>query len=238
MTVRNTERGGLSRPAAVVLWILLLGFFMIGGIPFLGHHLISNLLVRDHSARWINQGSFSWQGNVYTMTTGIYREGRTIAKTEDGSFDVNEVQGDPDHIFLVVRTGIDQALYVREDYLIPSDGVVTTVCWGSARLTDEELCSAVEELTANAKTDFIREMDEPYSHTEDWEMKSLYLAYQDCPVPTQYMGELGHSSGKWVITTNIIPAKSEAPYGQQGPYEVSCAYVPEELAAQMEKYLH
>ena len=101
----------------VLLCLLLVGAVVIGSIPFLAHDLLSGLLVRDHSAQWIGQGSFSWQGRIYTMTSGDYREGRTIAKTEDGAFDINEVEGDPEHNYLVARTGTDQALYVWEEYL-------------------------------------------------------------------------------------------------------------------------
>lgn len=100
----------------IFLWFLLLSAVVLGSNAFLMHHLLSNLLVRDHSARWVNQGSFSWQGRIYTMTSGDYREGRTIAKTEDGAFDINEVEGDPEHNYLVARAGTDQALYVWEEY--------------------------------------------------------------------------------------------------------------------------
>ena len=115
------KRNRFKTVASILLCLFLLGAFIIGSIPFLGHHIISNFLVRDHSAQWVSQDSFSWQGKVYTMTSGSYREGKTIAKTEDGAFDINEVEGDPDHNFLVARAGIDQALYVWVDYIPITD---------------------------------------------------------------------------------------------------------------------
>lgn len=233
MKVHNTENK--SHPLmTVVLCLLLLAVFVISNIPFLAHDIIAHFLVKDHSARWVNQDSFSWNGNIYTMTSGRYREGRTIARTGDG-FDINEVEGDPDHIFLVARMGIDQALYAQEDYEIPTDGKVTTVCWGYKSFADEAFCAAVGDLVNGAETDFVHEMENPYGYAEDWKMKPLYLAYQDCPVPTEYKGELGRFSGRWVLVTKILPTQEEAPFGQERTYEVFCTYVPEEIAQQLEK---
>ena len=81
----------------------------------------TGILVTDHSAQRGFENSVIWQGHTYVPYSynGTYHEGKTIAKTTDG-LRINEVEEDPTHTFIVLRSFLDQWLLVREDYIIPS----------------------------------------------------------------------------------------------------------------------
>lgn len=74
----------------------------------------SGVIVFDHSGERRGEGSLYWNGCVYVPASGDYDEGRTIAKTTDG-WQINEVEGDPEHIYVVLRSFLDDYLLVRED---------------------------------------------------------------------------------------------------------------------------
>lgn len=59
-----------------------------------------------------------WRGSKYISTPGTYEEGATIAITRDG-WDINEVVGDRQHNYVVIRSFLDQYLLIREDYIAP-----------------------------------------------------------------------------------------------------------------------
>lgn len=73
----------------------------------------SGAIVFDHSGERRGEVLY-WNGYVYVPTGGDYDEGRTIAKTTDG-WQINEVEGDPEHIYVVLRSFLDNYLLVRED---------------------------------------------------------------------------------------------------------------------------
>ena len=82
----------------------------------------SGILVLDHSAQRGFENSVTWGGHTYVeYSYSGYHEGKTIAKTTDG-LRINEIDEDPTHTFIVLRSFLDQWLLVREDYSIPSDG--------------------------------------------------------------------------------------------------------------------
>lgn len=58
-----------------------------------------------------------WRGDVYVSaySYGTYHEGATIARTRDG-WEINEVVGDKQHNYVVIRSFLDQYLLVRENY--------------------------------------------------------------------------------------------------------------------------
>ena len=70
--------------------------------------VINGTIVLDHSAKQGFEHSVTWNGKTYVQK--YYRhsgEGKTLARTDRG-FDLNEVEDDPNHDFLVVRSFLDQ----------------------------------------------------------------------------------------------------------------------------------
>lgn len=203
---------------AAVLWICFKG-----------------VIVFDYSAE--QRGDYLyWNNAVYTYSSGAYREGKTIAKTRDKA-QVNQVEEDPSHTFVVLRSFLDQSLYVREDYPVPDSGEVTAVCWGGERITDPEFCRMVSDIAVNAYTgdSFEYETDGIYTLTDTQEMKELYFAYEDCPVATEFMGYMGIVDDKWVITTYI----SDGQYSQSGsprPYKVMLSIIPGKYIDELTPY--
>ena len=194
---------------------------------------ISGGFVWDRSAEW-HGSSLDWNGCIYVPCHGEYHEGKTIAKTKDG-WEVNEVKEDDSHTFIVVRSFLDQYLYVKEDYVIPTQGEVTAVVWDNNKITDAAFCSAVSELAAGAETDFDYETGGIDTLSDGQCMKSLYFCYDGCPVGTQYMGYMGTLDDQWVITTYISPDQRN-PDGSPKPYQVSCSVIPEEAVEIISSY--
>lgn len=91
------------------------------------------------------KGGFVWKGAQYVLSSGEYTEGKTIAKTKDGS-QINEIEEDETHSFLVMRSFLDQDLYVREDYKVPEDAELLTVSWSDRKIDDDEFCSVVDAI--------------------------------------------------------------------------------------------
>ena len=100
----------------VVAMAMLLAFLFANGI-----------IVFDHSGVRRGEGVY-WNNALYVPASGEYSEGKTIAKTNDG-WQINEVEEDDTHTFIVMRSFLDQSLLVREDYEIPRSGEITTLFW-------------------------------------------------------------------------------------------------------------
>ncbi len=189
--------------------------------------MVSNcVIVFDHSAERGFENSVKWKGVTYMPVSGKYKEGKTIAKTKDG-FDINEVEGDNSHTFLVMRSFLDQWLVVREDYVIPISGKITRASWGLKLIEDEEFLTAVEEIMEKATADFVYDnsKDDIYQYKGDNVMRQLLVAYEGCPVPTNYIGYMGTIDGKWCITVD-----------DHGKDKIDCYYIPEEYISFLEKY--
>ena len=88
--------------------------------------LIANgIIVFDHSGVRRGEGVY-WNNTLYVLCSGEYAEGKTIAKTNDG-WQINEVEEDDTHTFIVMRSFLDDSLLVREDYDIPNSREITTL---------------------------------------------------------------------------------------------------------------
>lgn len=98
------RRETLIRAAILVLLAAALFFRLVS----------SGAIVFDHSGERRGEGLY-WNGYVYVPAGGDYDEGKTIAKTTDG-WQINEVEGDPEHIYVVLRSFLDNYLLVREDH--------------------------------------------------------------------------------------------------------------------------
>lgn len=195
--------------------------------------VFSGVAVLDCSAQYRGDRIY-WNDAVYVPCSGEYHEGRAIAATSDG-WKIHEVEEDSTHTFIVVRSFLDQALYVREDYDISEDGEVSAVFWNKKKITDGELCAAVADIVGSAETDFEYETIGISVQNDTQRMKSLYLCHDGCPVGTDYAGYMGTLNGQWVITTDISPAKT-APDGSSVYYVVSCSKIPERYIEVLKKY--
>lgn len=186
----------------------------------------NGIIVFDHSAERGFENSVKWKDVTYMPVSGKYKEGKTIAKTKDG-FQINEVEGDESHTFLVMRSFLDQWLVVREDYVIPISGEITKASWGLHFIEDEDFLTAVEEIVEKATADFVYDNSENdiYQYKGDNVMRELLVAYEGCPVPTNYVAYMGLSDGRWCITI-----------GDYGKEKIDCYYIPDEYIPILEKY--
>ncbi len=190
--------------------------------------LLSKTVVLDHSAEF-SGGTLIYRGESYVSCSGRYSEGKTIAKTGTGDWRVNEVDEDDSHTFVVVRSFLDQELYVRADYLIPKSGKISIAHWGTKSITDAEFCSALEDILSNAKTDYEYMTDAIFTRSDSQIMRDIYVGYGECPIATEYIGYLGTVNGKWYITTEISH-DSYNPDGSPKQYKVSCYTIPDQYA--------
>ena len=130
------------------------------------------VFVTDRSAA-VYIEHMTWKGQSYSQISGQYTEGRTIAKSEDGSWKINEVKEDPSHTFVVARSFLDDRLYVSDDYTIPTDGEITTICWNREYIEDKEFIKALSEIDAAKTTSFAYETERIFELTENQRMKTL-----------------------------------------------------------------
>lgn len=205
------------------IWI---GCIAVAVIALIGLMIAKGIIVFDHSAERGFENSVKWKGVTYIPVSGKYREGKTVAKTKDG-FDINEVEGDDSHTFLVMRSFLDNWLVVREDYVIPISGKITRASWGLKHIEDEEFLSAVAEILEEREADFVYDNSKGdiYQYKGDDVMRELVVAYEGCPVPTNNLGYLGTIDGKWCVTV-----------GRYQKDKIDCYYIPEEYIPTLEKY--
>lgn len=188
---------------------------------------LCDIFKSDYSAE-IKGESLLWNGKTYSPVGGEYTEGKTIAKSKDG-WDINEVKEDPTHNFVVVRSFLDNYLYVSDDYSIPTNGKLTTVCWNDIYINDILFLEALSKIENEKTTSFTYETEGIFQLTENQHMRSLYFSYENCPVATNFKGYMGKVNGQWVITTYIPQHSSQ-------PYSVSCYVIPDEYESILEKY--
>lgn len=94
------------------VWIFF-SFVLVVAVLSAALLFATGILVLDHSGE--RKGEYLyWNDARYVMCSGEYKEGKTIAKTKDG-FRINEVEGDEDHTYVVLRSFLDQQLYVKDD---------------------------------------------------------------------------------------------------------------------------
>jgi len=145
----------------------------------------------------------TWRGVNYKETSGRHKEGKTIARTKDNKSEVNEVVGDPEHIFVVVRSFLDNHLYVNENYEIPTNGEVTAIYVGYMKVESKDFCLAIDELLLDVATNnnlktFTVESEGMYQLAEE-----IYLCFDGCPVGTFLVGYIGLINDTWVYVSNI-----------------------------------
>lgn len=194
-------------------------------LALVGLAFLKGWIVTDHSAQRRGEGVF-WNGVLYVPASGEYTEERTIAKTEDG-WNIVAVEEDPSHTFVVLRSFLDNYLLVREDYEIPTSGAVTAVSWNGKKIEDAAFCAAVAAIVEGKQSDFSFETAAISHLREDQHMRLLYLAYEGCPIGTEFAGWMGKVNGVWCITTQVS-SESDT---------VWCYQIPEEYVSVLERFL-
>ena len=193
-------------------------------VLFFGYALLKGWIVTDHSAQRRGEGVF-WNGVRYVGASGEYTEKKTIAKTDDG-WNIVAVKEDPSHTFVVLRSFLDNYLLVREDYEIPTSGTVTSVFWNGEKIEDTAFCEAVAAIVSARRDDFSYETTAISALREDQHMRRLYLAYEGCPIGTEFAGWMGTVNGVWCITTRTSSDSDT----------VWCYEIPEEYIPLLEPY--
>lgn len=185
------------------------------------------VIVFDHSAECWGENDIKWKGVKYVSVSGKYHEGKTIAKFKDSGFRLKETREDDSHTFVVVRSFIDQWLVVREDYEIPKSGKITKAYWNLKFIEDEEFFETVSELVEKATSGFVYDNsnNDIYQYKGDDVMRELTVAYEGCPVPTNYLGYMGTMNGRWCMTV-----------GKRIGTMFDCYYIPDEYIPILEKY--
>ena len=201
-------------------------FIAVAVVAVVAVLISKGIIVLDRSGERLFENGLRWKGNDYVAVSGNYHEGKTVAKTKDG-LNINEVEGDDSHTFLVVRSFLDQWLVVREDYEIPKSGKITKAYWDLKFIEDEEFLEAVTELTQKATSDFVYDnsKNDIYQYKGDDVMRELTVAYEGCPVPTNNLGYMGTINGRWCITV-----------GKLTNSKIDCCYIPDEYIQILEKY--
>lgn len=174
-----------------------------------------------------------WKGNTYTISQGGHKEGERIAKGDGFSLFST---GDPTETFIVYRSFLDNALYVKEDFKIPTEGQITKVSWGYKIFTEKELCDTISKILEEIKNLEINryESEDPLFRLKPGlVMRNLYVAYEDTYVPTRYKGEIGVINGKWAITTS----REEEIVKNKVLYKANYVFIPESYANVLENYL-
>lgn len=195
--------------------------------------IAKGVMVFDHSGERRGDGLY-WNNAHYISCSGEYTEGKTIAKTNDG-FQINQVEEDTTHTFIVLRSFLDQYLLVREDYEIPTTGKISTVFWNNEFITDKAFFTALSEIIETAATDFEYETDGIFQLKDNQKMRSLFVGYDDCPIATSYIGYMGKVNGTWYITTAI----SDDQYNDDGSpksHKVYCYTIPNKYIKILDKY--
>ena len=162
--------------------------------------IFGGVIVFDHSAV-LNSEELRWNGNTYISCSGMYSEGKTIAKTSDGIYEINEVKEDPSHTFVVVRSFLDDSLYVRKDYHIPKSGDAVTVYLGGNKIEDTSFLDAISQIYSSDEDTVEVASADIHLKTDTQDMRSVHVAFKDCPIAV-FMGYLGKIDGEWIVITD------------------------------------
>ncbi len=165
--------------------------------------LSRGVVVFDHSAQRAGEG-FRWNGALYIPTSAAdYSEGKTIAKTTDG-WQLNRVEEDESHTFMVIRSFLDQWLCVREDYEFPKEGDVTAVYIDGKKIDDAALAAAAKFMLENFAPESDYVVETIRHDTETQQMRDISYCFEGCPVGIDRNGDhIGRIDGEWVLARRV-----------------------------------
>jgi len=184
--------------------------------------------ISDRSAD-VSSNHVIWNGREYSPVSGEYTEGRTIAKGKDGDWVINSVKEDSTHTFIVARSFLDQYLMVADDYIVPTEGKVTAASWNGKYIYDSSFLDIISKIESEKVSSFIYQTENLNCVTENQHMRSLYLAYDNCPIASDFKGYMGKINGEWVITVTL-PQEIENDAGLPKNYSVNCYKIPDEYS--------
>lgn len=217
----------MSKKAIKIVLIILVATGLIFAL------ILSGVLVFDHSAV-LNSEELYWNGNTYISCSGIYSEGKTIAKTADGKWDINEVKEDPSHTFVVARSFLDDSLYVRKDYQIPQSGDTHTVYIDGNKIEDTSFLDAVSQIYSSNNETVEHTFNDIHLKTDTQDIRAVYVCFNDCPVAV-FMGYMGKFDNCWVIITDLTPLK-ENDDGSWTPYKIKCQKISPQHIQTLEEH--
>jgi hypothetical protein len=172
---------------------LIVGIISVVSTIIFGIYFYINHSAIENSAEFKGQYLY-WNNCVYKEASGDYKEGNTIAKTKDGKWSINEVNGDTLHSYVVARSFFDQYLYVREDYEVPKRGEITSIYINNYnKVNNKDLINAIEKIRNNSEETFNFETDNIYQYC-----KEISFCFDNCPVGTYPAELIGIVNDKWV----------------------------------------
>ena len=207
--------------------------FLVFGLLFV--LVLNGILVFDYSAV-LNSEELYWNGNTYISCSGIYSEGKTIAKTKDGQWSINEIDEDPSHTFVVVRSFLDDSLYVRKDYQIPQSGDVNSAYLDGIKVADDSFLDAVSQIYFLNEKTVEHTTNDIHLKTDNQDMRAAYVGFSDCPVAI-FMGYIGKLNNEWVVITNLNPLK-ENDNGGETSYKIECQKINPKHISILEQYFN
>lgn len=159
--------------------------------------------ITDRSAVYSAEG-LRWNGTFYKTCSGFYEEGKTIAKTTDGNFDINEIENDPEHNFVVVRSFTDDSLFVRSDYNVPDSGNPNTVYLGTNKIENTADKNILSDIFLNESETF--SLTATHNDVNKWQ--SVSIGYSGCPVAI-FRGYIGFADGNYFFTVDLSDMKAK-----------------------------
>lgn len=141
-----------------------------------------------------------WNDSYYISCSGQYSEGKTLSMTNDG-WEINEVKEDETHTFVVIRSFLDQYLMVKENYEVPTSGNISIVAWNQHQISDIALCNAISEILEQISIGAYEKIEDVSHLQDDYLRHPIYIAFEDCPVATNFMGYLWPIDGDWYFIT-------------------------------------
>ncbi len=189
----------------------------------------SGVIITDRSAVYSAEG-LNWNGAFYKSCTGFYEEGKTVAKTSDGNWNINEVKGDAKHNFVVARSFLDQTLLVRSDYKIPESGTPNAVYLGTKKITSREDCKIISDIFLNDSETF--SVSATHEDVNNWQ--SVYIGFDGCPVAV-FRGYIGFADENYFFTVDLSDMK-EKDNGSNAPFTVLCKSVDKSCYAMLNEH--
>ena len=108
----------------------------------------------------------------------------------------------------------DSVLYADDGYAVPQSGEITKAYWNYKQMKDAEFMRTVTDILAERKIQGTYTSESGYIFIENavQDLEKLYVAYENCPVATVNKGFMGKLNGKWIITVEVSPDRSECKY--------------------------
>ena len=187
----------------------------------------------DRSAEYYGE-TLVWKGKTYVPCGAAYTESdKTVAKTKDGGFSIKEVEEDESHTFVVVRSFLDQYLYVDESYNIPNSGELTVVFWNGVDFKKAEYLSAFSDIYSSTAETFERKI----VFGDIKKMRPVYFGYNGCPLGTDFKGYLGKFENIWCYTVFVDSLNMYSENGAEQPVKVVFRPIDERYIPLLEKHL-